>query len=214
MKKLLFAAVAVFTLANVNAQDMNFGAKAGLNVTTLTGDVEDANSLIGAHVGVFAEFKISDKFSFQPELLFSMQGAKEKYSGTETFGGNTYSYTEEAKLKLSYINIPLMAKYYVAEKFSLEAGPQIGFLISANGDYEYSETLNGTTSSESTSEDVKDSFKGVDFGLNFGFGYDFTEKLSLGARYNLGLGDINDVDGSDAKINNAGFQVSVGYKFN
>lgn len=213
MKKLLFAAIAVFTFG-ANAQDMNFGAKAGLNVTTLTGDVQDTNSLIGAHAGVFAEFKISDKFSFQPELLFSMQGAKEEYSETETFGGTTYTYNEESKLKLSYINIPLMAKYYVAEKFSLEAGPQIGFLISAKADYETSETAGGTTTSESASVDVKDNFKGIDFGLNFGFGYDFTEKLSAGARYNLGLSNINDVDGSSAEVKNAGFQISLGYKFN
>ncbi len=213
MKKVLFAAVAVFAFGAANAQDMSFGAKAGLNVSTLTGDVEDTNSLIGAHAGVFAEFKISDKFSFQPELLFSMQGAKEKISGTESLGGETYSFTEETKLKLSYINIPLMAKYYVAEKFSLEAGPQIGFLMSAKGDYEYSETFGGETFSESASEDVKDGFKGIDFGLNFGAAYDFTDNLFAGVRYNLGLGDINDVEDFDGKINNSVFQVSIGYKF-
>ncbi|RZJ55928.1 MAG: PorT family protein, partial [Flavobacterium sp.] len=32
---------------------------------------------------------------------------------------------------LSYLNVPIMAKYYVIEKLSLEAGPQIGFLLSA-----------------------------------------------------------------------------------
>ncbi|WP_339889954.1 porin family protein [uncultured Flavobacterium sp.] len=214
MKKLLFAAVAVFALGNVNAQDMKFGVKAGLNVFTLTGDVEDAESLIGAHAGVFAEFKISDKFSFQPELVYSMQGAKNEESSTETFGGETYTEKYESKLKLSYINIPLMAKYYVSEKFSLEAGPQIGFLMSAKNDFTYTLTGGGFDESESANEDVKDGFKGIDFGFNFGLAYDFTENVFAGARYNLGLGDINDVDGSDAKINNAGFQVSVGYKFN
>lgn len=213
MKKLLFTAVVVFAFGVSSAQDMNFGVKAGLNVANLTGDIEDANSLIGAHAGVFAEFKISDKFSFQPELLFSMQGAKQKFSETEIIAGETYTYTEESKEKLNYINIPLMAKYYAAEKFSLEVGPQIGFLMSAKNDYEYTETYAGVSYSESGSVDVKEFYKGIDFGLNFGVAYDFTENLLAGVRYNLGLSNINDVGDSNYKIKNSVFQVSLGYRF-
>jgi len=210
MKKVLFAAVAVFAFGAANAQDMSFGAKAGLNVSNLTGDIEDTKSLLGAHVGVFAEFKITDKFSFQPELLYSMQGAKTEYTEVE---GDSYSYKEEEKIKLSYINIPLMAKFYVSEKFSLEAGPQIGFLMSAKSDYEISETIDGDTTSFSDEDDIKDNLKGIDFGLNLGLSYDFTENLFAGARYNLGLSDINDTDAENFEIKNSGFQVSVGFRF-
>ena len=210
MKKVLFAAVAVFAFGTANAQDMSFGAKAGLNVSNLTGDIEDTKSLIGAHVGVFAEFKITDKFSFQPELLYSMQGAKTEFTEVE---GDSYSYKEESKIKLSYINIPLMAKFYVSEKFSLEAGPQVGFLMSAKNDFEISETIDGDTDSFSSEEDIKDSLKGIDFGLNLGLSYDFTENLFAGARYNLGLTDLNDTDAENFEIKNSGFQVSVGFRF-
>ena len=213
MKKVLFAAVAVFAFGAANAQDMSFGAKAGLNVATLTGDVEDANSLIGAHAGVFAEFKISDKFSFQPELLFSMQGAKQEASSTESSGGVTFTEDYESKIKLSYINIPLMAKFYVAEKFSLEAGPQIGFLMSAKEDYSYTLTGPGFNESGSAEEDVKDSLKGIDFGFNLGAAYDFTDNLFAGVRYNLGLSNISDIEGSDVELKNSVLQVSLGYRF-
>lgn len=216
MKKLFtIAAVAVLGMTSVNAQDINFGAKAGVNFATITGDdVDGIESKTGFHVGVVAEFMISEKFSFQPELMYSAQGAKISESGTETFNGFTYSYSQEAKRKLDYINLPLMAKFYVAEGFSIEAGPQIGFLLNSEAEYEYSETFEGTTESESTTEDLKDFTSTIDFGVNFGLGYKLESGLNFGARYNLGLSNINDAEGSDDfKNQNGVFQVSVGFFF-
>lgn len=202
MKKVLLSAVAVMAFMSVSAQETRFGVKAGANLSTFTGDVEDAKSLVGFHVGAFAEIKLTDKFAVQPEILFSTQGAKNEESGA--------GFSSEDKLNLSYLNIPVMAKYYVAEKFSLEAGPQIGFLLSAKDKYEYS----GPGGSDSGKEDVKDGFKSIDFGVNFGAGYDFTENLSVGLRYNLGLSNIADGDDAgDAKVKNSVFSLSVGYKF-
>ena len=196
MKKIILSAVAVLAFGFTNAQGVKFGAKVALNVASLTGDVEDASSLVGFQIGGFAEFKISEKFAFQPELMYSAQGGKETFQE----GGSDIDVTT----KLGYINIPLMAKYYVAEKFSLEAGPQIGFLTSAKNKFE--------GGGESLEVDVKDSTSSVDFGLNLGAGYDFTEKLSAGVRYNFGLSNTYDDEG-DADIKNAVLSVSLGYKF-
>ena len=179
MKKLLFtAAIAVLGLSNVNAQEVTFGAKAGVNFANLGGDIEDNDMKVGFHVGGVAEIAISEKFSVQPELLFSSQGTKFEESG------------ETLKYNLSYINVPVMAKYYVAEGFSVEAGPQVGFLVDAKAKY------------DSDSEDIKDAFNSVDFGLN------------LGAGYNLGLANIAKDAGDDFSIQNNVIQLSVGYSFN
>ena len=200
MKKLmLLAAVAVFGLSSVNAQEVKFGAKAGLNIANIGGDAEDVDALTSFHLGGVAEIVISEKFSVQPELLYSAQGSKSE----ESFDGITF----ESKLKLDYINIPIMAKYYVAEGFSVEAGPQVGFLISANEEFE--------GGGESGEEDVKDGFKGIDFGFGIGAGYKMDSGLNFSARYNLGLANIADGEGSDDySIQNNVFQISVGYFFN
>ena len=203
MKKIILTVAAVFAFGFANAQETKFGVKGGLNVANLTGDEdEDNSSKVGFHVGGFVEIKVSDKFSVQPELLFSTQGTKLEESGTN------YSY--ESNLNLSYLNIPVMAKYYVAEGFSLEAGPQIGFLTTAKSDFTATES--GIT--VSGDEDVKDEFESVDFGVNFGAGYDFTENLSVGLRYNLGLSNVYKTEaGNDFKNSNNVFSVSLGYKF-
>lgn len=188
--------VMVFTVGFVNAQgkeDMAFGIKGGLNISTITNaDVDGVNSksLVGFHVGFFGEFVLSDKFSIQPEVLYSTQGTKIEFEGIK------------GDLKLDYIAIPVMAKYYVADSFSLELGPQIGFLVSAKA------------KSGGESEDVKDELKSTDVSLNFGLGYDITENFMIGARYNLGLTRLQDelLPGEDESKNSV-FQISIGYKF-
>ncbi|PWB25628.1 porin family protein [Flavobacterium sp. HTF] len=208
MKKsiLVLAAILVFGLSN--AQEAKFGLKGGLNVSNFTGDTEgaDLKSRIGFNVGAFVAIKFSEKFTLQPEVLYSAQGANFENVGAEVDGMGFY--TGDIKFKLAYINIPVMFKYYVAEKFNIEAGPQIGFLTTAKT----ATKLDGF--SQTVEQDIKDSFETIDFGLNFGAGYDFTEHFSAGARYNLGLSNIAKTEsGDDTKLHNSVFSLSIGYKF-
>ncbi|MEZ0130261.1 porin family protein [Flavobacterium sp. LBUM151] len=210
MKKIMLTAAAVMAFAFSNAQGTKFGVKAGLNLTNLTGDVEDASSKVGFHVGGFAEFKLTEKFAIQPEILFSTQGAKSE--GTDAFEDYTY----EDNLSLNYLNIPVLAKFYITEKFSVEAGPQLGILLSAKS--KYKQVFEGETYSEDV--DVKDSYKSIDFGFNVGTGYNFTENLSVGLRYTIGLSNVydttdsfEDFDFGDVSVKNSVFALSVGYKF-
>ena len=185
MKKVVFTVVAVVAFGISYAQEVKFGAKAGLNLSTLTGD-DDTAMKVGFQVGGFAEIGISEKFAIQPELLYSEQGTK-------------YDGTGDPSLHLNYLNIPVMAKFYVANGLSLEAGPQVGFLLSAKlktdaGDGDFKEYVNST-----------------DFGLNFGVGYDLTANIALGVRYGFGLSDVNK-DGNDS-IKNSNLALALGYKF-
>ena len=84
--------------------------------------------------------------------------------------------------------------------------PQIGFLTTAKYKME--------SEGNEAEEDAKDDFESVDFGVNFGAGYDFTENLSVGLRYNLGLSNVYKTEaGDDFKNSNNVFSVSLGYKF-
>ncbi len=208
MKKLLiFTAIVLFGFANVNAQEeMQFGVKGGLNISTITGDdVDSFDSRTCMHFGVVMELPISEKFSFQPELLYSCQGADYSEDFIDLDGTiKSVNAAYEGTVKLDYLNIPLIAKLYVSEGFSLEIGPQVGFLISAKDEYDW----NGDTGEE----DIKEYVKGLDIGAVIGVGYKLEGGLNFGGRYNLGLTDAN--DGYEVgTYKNGVIQAYVGYFF-
>ena len=98
-----------------------------------------------------------------------------------------------------------MAKYDVAESLSIEAGAQIGLLLSANSKVE-----------GEREGDAKGIFKDFDAAINFGLGYQLDNRLNFGARYSLGIAKLFDYFyfGEDVKAYNKVFQISVGYFFN
>jgi len=194
MKKIISSIVLiVFIIISTNAQ--SFGVKAGVNFANLdTNEDISWDSKTGFNLGIFAELELSEKFIFQPELLFSTQGAK-----FEEFGA-------EVKAMANYINIPLMLKFKAVDKFFIEAGPQIGFLTTAKTEI----TFDG----ETEEDDFKDESKSTDFSLNMGLSFDVMDKLSLGARYSLGLTNIIDDQEEDEEVKNKVFSFFVAYKFN
>lgn len=126
MRRTILAVIAICGFTAANAQEMKPGIKGGLNLCTLDGS-DESRLLLGANLGCFVEIKESDKFSFRPELLVSIQGAR------------TDGYT----IKLKYLYIPLMTIYKITEKFNVQAGPQIGLLTSAKyNNYERKERYN------------------------------------------------------------------------
>lgn len=197
MKKVLLSAVAIMAFGvAAQAQDIKFGAKAGINIVTLGGDI-DASSVTSFHVGALAEFKLTEQFSIQPELVYSLQGA----STEESRSGATIEYTT----KYNYLNLPIMAKYYLMEGLSLHAGPQVGFLLSSKVEFEGVEG--------ETEEDVED-VSSIDFGLAGGAEYELPIGIFFQARYYAGLSNTYNGEGSDDyKATNNVFSVSVGYKF-
>src|SRR5699024_6216096 len=118
-----------------------------------------------------------EKFGIQPELLYSMKGSK--YEESEEIMGVSINYEE--KTKLDYIDLPIMAKYYVTEGFSVMAGPHIGFLVSAKSEVEAS----GGGEEESGEVDIKDGLSSIDFGVGAGVGYQLENGLFFNARYTL-----------------------------
>ncbi|WP_169744676.1 porin family protein [Siansivirga zeaxanthinifaciens] len=207
MKTIKIIFLFVFLVAQIsNSQELQFGAKAGLNLTTISGDeTEELEGKVSFHLGGYAELNISEKFTLQPEVLYSRQGTKESYDD-DSFSSD-YVYT------FDYLNMPVMFKYYILESFSIELGSQIGVLISSKAEYQESEYNNSYT------EDLKKFINAIDYGANIGFGYKLANGLNFSARYYLGLSNIKKDDNTDGtydagKLYNNVFQVSVGFTFN
>jgi hypothetical protein len=188
MKFYFISIITIMVLAagTVSAQSVNIGTKIGLNSYTINNDNNSGfDSKLGLHVGLLGHIHLDEQFALQPEIVYSMQGAK---------SGNT-------NFNLDYINVPVLVQYMFDNGFRLQAGPQLGFLINAKAE------------NNNSSADVKDDFKSIDAGLSFGVGYIHTPtSLGFDARYNLGLSDIS--ESSSVQSNSRGFQIGIFYLFN
>ena len=187
MKKLFCFAAAILILSIAKAQETHFGVKAGVNVASVkVEDGDDLNSKIGLHIGGLAHIHISQHFALQPELVFSMQGGKAEDN-------------DDVKLKLNYINVPVLAQYMINDGFRLQTGPQLGFLVGAEskaGDVEV---------------DRKDNYSTIDFSWTLGAGYLFPSGFGVDARYNHGISNVSDVSSVEAR--NRVFQFGLFYQF-
>ena len=208
MKKILFTTVAIMAFGLMNAQEVKYGAKVGLNLSNVTGDIEDTKNKTGLLIGGYAEIKVTDKFSVQPEISYSAQGTKAEDSYSDMYGSITIDLTQ----KLNYLNVPVMAKYYVDKKFYVEAGPQIGFLLSAEQKAVAKGIYYGETINETEKVDNKSSLNSTDFGINIGLGFNFTDKIGANLRYTSGLSDIDKED-SNSEIYNSNIGISISCNF-
>ena len=205
MKALTLSAAALLTLALAPKAHAQFGVKGGVNFAELKGrSGEDASYKTFYHVGILYQANILGPLSIQPELQYSLQGSDLKGAFTDY------------QTKLHYFTVPVLAKVTLGPIF-VEAGPQFGYLVSANeqGQVQISNT-NGSASYGQVDQTSTGNYKRTDFSLAAGAGLKFSA-LSLGARYVAGLNDINDVRNlsgvNDPKLQNRGFQIDAAIQF-
>ena len=191
MKKLTLT-ISILLLALYSyAQGISAGVKAGLNFSnqnvSWNGSSIDTKAKVGIHFGGYAVVMLIENFGIQPEILFSMQGAK-----YPDFDGKTV---------FNYLNIPILARYNINEMFSVHAGPQIGFLLTAKSE-----------EGDGDKFDRKDEFDSIDIGGAIGVGVEWPSGINCGARYVIGFSQISkDVDDNGEFKNNV-FQLYAAYK--
>lgn len=173
------------------AQEIRFGAKAGLNLATLTGDAMTGfDTRTSFHIGGLVEIPLSEKFSVQPELLYSEKGSE--FFSTE--------------LSLGYLDIPVLAKYHIIKGLSAELGPVASILLKAE------ETKRGEV------KDVSEFTKTFDLGIGGGATYRLPMGIFFSLRFTKGIMNISkndspENDESEWKVQNNVFQISAGYSF-
>ena len=196
---LMFALFFTICGTTLQAQSkITYGVKGGLSLANLYGDdISDVDSKIGFTAGAFLNIGTSGQISIQPELLYTMKGAKDDVLGLEE------------KLKLNYIEVPILIKWTSPSEGTIRPnlfiGPAPAFLMSAK----FEETFGGVL----VEIDIKDEVKSFDFGVVFGGGLDFAAgsgSFVIDIRYTLGLTSVDD-SGFDADLKNKVFSASIGY---
>ncbi|MDI9256780.1 porin family protein [Flavobacterium sedimenticola] len=202
------------------AQEVKWGIKAGYSVSNFKGDYDQIDYVSGFHAGGLVKMGLNEKWGLQAELLYAMEGGQYDLAISEP----PLSAKIAEKVTLGYLNLPLMAQYKVAGGLTLEAGPQIGFLLSGKTEYNSEVTIGEEIITDSGEIDIKDRLKTLSYGVNLGLGYEFKNNLFLQARYHLGLANISKENTTaneeeeplglnPDQLKNQGFQFSLGYRF-
>ena len=194
MKKIMMIAAMMIAALGVNAQNevgqFSVMPKAGINISSLTKD-DGAKSKVGFVGGLEFAYGAAKNFEVTAGVLYSMQGAKIK---------NT-----DAKINMDYINIPILAQYYIVKGLAVKAGVQVGFNTSAKvkGD-----GLDVTVKDFYALGGIDTDSKTVDFSIPVGLSYEYAHVV-LDARYNIGVTKAF----KDADPKHSVFQITLGYKF-
>lgn len=148
-----------------------FGPKAGLNISGMIRRPAGVGNRFryGFNAGGFLAYRFHSGFALQTEVMYSQQGVR-SYRRLPAF----------RQLKLDYVNIPLLAKFYPVEKFYIELGPQLAINVYAR---EKNWVTGRTTNISAQMNDLAvDAVVGIGYDMNCGF--------IMGARYNVGLTSV------------------------
>ena len=207
MKKLFFAAAVLMCSLTAFAQTkegtFNILPKAGINISNLS-NKDNAKVKVGFTAGAEAEYQLTKQLSLSAGALFSMQGAKSTTVFREV--DNTTKEIREVDIKntmeFDYINLPILANYYIIEGLAVKLGIQPGFNIVAK--------RKRTDGVDKVSENLKNlgvDVRKVDISIPIGVSYEFNDFV-VDARFNLGLTEVADL----VKSKNRVFQITFGYQ--
>ncbi|WP_426058861.1 porin family protein [Hymenobacter sp. B1770] len=203
MKKSIISLLLVAGLhgaAHAQRGNLALGVKAGASLSRLVGeDAKSLENIFGFHAGLLANLSLSNHIAFQPELLYSQKGMKQPNNSSPVIEKLYTTY------RFNYVDVPL-AFHVNTNGFFIEAGPQVGFLVSAKSKF------------GNASTDIESRYNTIDFGYLAGLGYQRKSGLGAGLRYNGAFTNIGkeSLQGSTTyqdRTRNSAFQLYLTYSF-
>ncbi|MDO7136212.1 porin family protein [Algibacter lectus] len=175
MKKILLFTLLLSLSFYGFSQDIKYGVRGGYNISNL--DFDEPYSIENKHrnsiyFGAFATISLNKTLSLIPEFQFSAEGAKEEV------------------INLDYLQMPILLRYRISEKFHAGLGPQVGLKV-----HKYEDGIRNFAYSGVASVEYKINLMlFADIRYTYGFSNIFDEHLGIGAK-------------------NRNIQLGVGYKF-
>jgi hypothetical protein len=186
----LFAAL-TFAILHTQAQGFHLGIKAGANLFKVDGQPFSSEYEFGYNAGAFSEIYFTPTLGIQPELLFNQTNFKTGTQFSDLYSGGITNYEG----KLNYLSIPVLLSIRPVPLISILVGPQFGILLNKDEHLTYQ---------------AQQAFKGGDISLIGGAQLNLAS-IKVGARYVIGLNNINNVDNQDT-WKNQGWQLYAGFR--
>lgn len=206
----LLAAALALPAVPATGAEVSGGLKTGLNVSDFVGSDASAGSGTkasgaGLAAGGYLVFPLRQaKFKIQAECMITVKGA--------TYKGDVLGSHYENRVRLTYLEIPVLARFDIASRSGARPafliGPAFGIKISARSESHsigYSATNN------------VENIKSFDPGVMVGGAVDIPAgkgAISLEARYTRSLATISESSGGDTPdIKNSVITILLGYRF-
>ena len=181
----------VLAMFHTQAQGVHLGIKAGANLFKVNGQNFSDEYKFGYNVGAFAEVNFTPNIGIQPELLFNQTNYRTGTQFSDIYSGGINNYEG----KLNYLSIPVLLAIRPIPLLSILVGPQFGILMNKE---------------QHLTAQAQNAFKSGDFSMIAGAQLNLAS-LKLGARYVIGLNDINDVN-DQSSWKNQGWQLYAGFR--
>jgi hypothetical protein len=233
MKKcILFISFVIGGLSAANAQTLMGGPEVGLNISTISQQVNGSKRsnemLPGLKIGGVLDIGATSHFSIQPGLYFSMKGYKNDYTRTVVLNKLTYTEYYNETIMLNYLEIPINFLYksglYSGGRFFVGGGPYVAVATNGKIKTELTRELQSGGDGSSVKETKEhnldigtnvahDDIRPADAGLNLTGGYEFRSGLFVRGNAALGLANIQPSGNANTSMRNMTIGVSVGYLF-
>jgi hypothetical protein len=152
--------------------------------------------------GGFATYNFTELIGVQPEILFTMKGAKNSSSIGDV---------SNFRALLNYVEIPVLLTVNPTTSSNVHpeiyAGPAVSFLTSAKA--------RADVGGQTETTNIKSQLHSTDFGVAMGAGLNYmmgSGKLSLDARYTLGVTKIFKTT-PQPNVRNSAISLMAGYSF-
>lgn len=209
MKKVFLLAVAVFIAVSANAQE-----RADKGVVDTRKNVVSLGVTLGGNFSMMSNYDPIDLgsrtgLSFQGGAAINVRFGQRKGAGAGTgpigvqlellYANHNIKTDLNENIKLGYLEIPVLFKYYFNQEFNIEVGPTFAFLVSKSPDVLY-----GPSTDMFIGE-----LKGGDVRATIGVSYHSKKGFFATARYNHGFCDL--AGNFPCKV--SAVTLSVGYLF-
>ena len=180
------------------AQDFHGGLRLGICASQVSGDNLSGYDKAGILGGAYVNRSFSEKISVQMEMMFIQKGSRSTVSKID----NSYY-----RMRLHYLEVPLLFRYHAGKKIVLEAGLSAGTLIFSEENNQIG-VIYGTPP-----------FKKIEIASQLGLQFIFSENWAADLRYSGSLTPVRAFEGSynynyfDQGQYNSSLQLSLEYTF-
>jgi len=197
------------------AKPLTYGVKGGVSFNHFLGDIPinlDSKIYTGFTAGIFVNYKVSDKFSIQPEILYSVKGSNFEEFDYSFEDLQILNFNLDLYIKTDWIEIPILGMYHINEDLTLFGGPFIGFYLNGKVVAKPSVAIFGVD----LEYDIKsDNLRLPDYGIVLGAAYNISKNIAVQGRWEYGIQDLADdvlvtfLDDDFIVINTSSFQLQL-----